>query len=208
MSEPQGRELTQKMRAFTLRVFQTDEPTSSYMQIYKVKSKRTAAASATRLLKKDNIQAYLTELRQKTVDDSVATVLERKQVLTEIIRARQTDFMTCSADGVWMHDIGEDSLNTAALRKIETTTMPFGSKDSDLKIILTKVELDDKIRATDLLNKMGGDYPPVKTELTGKDGGPVEVQVDARAKIIGLISRYATRTRDERDDPELDRPGS
>ena len=128
---------------------------------------------ACELAKTDKILARYEELRQKVEDASVATVLERKQVLTEIARARQTDFMTCSADGVWMHDIGQETMNKAALKQIQTTTEPFGEKDDNLKIILTKVELYDPIKAIAELNKMDGAYAPVKQELTGKDGTPI-----------------------------------
>jgi len=205
MSEPQVRELTQKMRAWTLLTFQTNEPTDSYMKIYKCKSKGVAAASATRLLKKVNVQAYLAELRQKTLDDSVATVLERKQRLTEILRGRITDFQTVGADGSWL-DVGPENEHAGAVSEITSTTKY--DENGATPAVITRVKLHDPVRAAAELNKMGGDYAPVKTELTGKDGGPVEVQLDARAKIISLISRYATGKREEEDNPELDRPGS
>ena len=163
MAEPGERKLTQKMRAWTLLTFKTNEPTESYMEIYQCKKERVAAACASRLLTKANVQALMVELRQKAVDDSIMTVQERQQRLSEFGR--------------------EDVVSPKG------TLIRHGS-----------------IAAIAELNKMGGNYAPQKMEHTGKDGGPLEVQVDARAKIIGLISRYATGTRDERDNPELDRP--
>jgi len=78
--------LTQKQEAFTLLTFKTNEPADAYLEIYKCKSKAVASAAATRLLKNVNVQALLEELNRKTEDDTIATVLERKQRLTEIIR--------------------------------------------------------------------------------------------------------------------------
>ncbi|MCK5016446.1 MAG: terminase small subunit [Candidatus Peribacteraceae bacterium] len=81
-----SRKLTQKQGAFTVLTFKTNEPTQSYLAIYKCKSKGVAAACATRLLKNANIQARLVELHQQVLDDSIATVQERKQILTKIVR--------------------------------------------------------------------------------------------------------------------------
>ena len=110
--------------------------------------------NACRLAQNTKVLLRQVELNQKAESDKVAGVEERKRVLTEILRARQTDFMTCSADGVWMHDIGAETLNMAGLKKIRTSTMPFGDKESNLQIILTEVELTDPIKAIAELNKM------------------------------------------------------
>jgi len=110
--------------------------------------------NACRLAQNTKVLLRQVELNQKAESDKVAGVEERKRVLTEILRARQTDFMTCSADGVWMHDIGTETLNVAGLKKIRTSTMPFGGKESNLQIILTEVELTDPIKAIAELNKM------------------------------------------------------
>lgn len=150
--------LTQKQETFCLKYFELGN--ASKAALIAGYSPRYAATHTTRWLNMANIQERLRGLRQVAEDESVATVIERKQVLTEIVRARQTDFMTCSADGVWMHDIGKESLNKASLKKIRTTTMPFGSKGSDLKIILTEVELSNPMTAIDLLNKMDKIYTP------------------------------------------------
>ena len=167
--------LTQKQENFTLDLFKEFSGADAYRNNYNTANMSLNAiyVEACRLSQNPKVALRLSELRQKAEDASVATVLERKQVLTEMIRARQTDFMTCSADGVWMHDIGEETLNKAGLKKIRTTTMPFGDKDSELKIILTEVELVDPIRAIELLSKHDGALAPEKHEhlaviLTGE----------------------------------------
>ncbi len=167
--------LKQKQETFTQNLFKGMSQRDAYTAAGYSSNQLPATLDrhAYDLAKNGKILARLEELRQKVEDASVATVLERQQVLTEIVRARQTDYMICSADGVWMHDIGQDTINKAALKQIQTTTMPFGEKEDNYKIILTKVELHDSIKAIAELNKMDGAYAPVRQELTGKDGDPV-----------------------------------
>ncbi len=151
--------LTQKQEIFTQNLFKGLYQRDAYIDAYHPKyALSTIDANASRLAHNEKVLAYWEELKQAAEDATIANVIERKQVLTEIVRARQTDYMTCSADGVWMHDIGEETLNKAGLKKIRTTTMPFGDKDSELKIILTEVELASPLQAIDLLNKMDKIY--------------------------------------------------
>ena len=152
------RTLKQKHVRFSLDIIKEVPPGKAYMEQYKVRTMAAADACASRLLKTAKIQDYLAKLRKKMEDDSIATPIERKQVLTEIVRARMTNYMTCSVDGVWMHDIGEETLNSAALKKIRTTTMPFGDKEAGESVILTEVELISPIQAIAELNKMEGIY--------------------------------------------------
>ncbi|MCK4722321.1 MAG: terminase small subunit [Dehalococcoidia bacterium] len=46
------------------------------------------------------------------------------------------------------------------------------------------------------LNKMEGEYPPSKLELTGKGGGPIEVEHDAKGKLIQILNRLAGRLKE------------
>ena len=152
--------LTKKQEGFVLDIFSGMSQHDAYVKNYNASRMSPAVidVKACELAKNGKITVRLNQLREKAQNSKIASVIERKEILSEIARAKQTDFMTCSADGVWMHDIGKESLNTAALKKIETTTMPFGGNDSPLKILLTKVELHDPIKAIDLLNKMDGIY--------------------------------------------------
>ena len=152
--------LTQKQENFCLNILQGMSQREAYIKAgYSNKqSFVTIDRNACGLLKNNKVLTRLEELRQKTQNDKIASVIECQEILTEIIRAKQTDFMTCSADGVWMHDVGNETLNTHAIKQIQTTTMPFGGNDSPLKILLTKVELHDPLKAIDLLNKMRGLY--------------------------------------------------
>ena len=181
--------LTQKQEDFCRLYFESGNGTQSALAAGY--SPKTAYVMACENLNKPKIADRINAIRQQAVDASIMNYQERQQVLTEIGRGRFADFMT---------NLTPEKLRSAALQELRITEGTGGKS--------TVIKLHDPTKAIDLLNKMDGSYAPQKMEHTGKDGGPVEVQVDARAKIIGLISRYATGTRDERDDPELDRPGS
>jgi len=167
------RKLTQKQENFVLNLFNGMSQYESFLKAGYANNKDRAIIdkNACVLAKKGNILVRLAKLREEARLPDVASFEERQKVLTEITRARMTDFMTCSADGVWMHNIGEETLNTAALKRVDTTTMPFVSsgmpkENSDGQtesVILTKVELINPIEAIKELNKMDGSYAPEKT---------------------------------------------
>ena len=163
--------LTRRQEQFTLNLLAGMTQRDAYIKAgYSRKQPISVIDSnACVLAKSSKVLARQAELNQKVEANKVAGVEERKSILTEIARARQTDFMTCSADGVWMHDIGPETINKAGLKQIQTTTMPFGSKrdgekEDDLSVILTKVELINPIQAIAELNKMEGSYAPEKHE--------------------------------------------
>ena len=88
-------------------------------------AKNTALVGTKRLLDNVRISARLQELRDKAEDEAVMTQKEMLKKLTSIARAKMSDFMTCSADGTWLPDYGPDSMNSEAVKQIQTTTMPF-----------------------------------------------------------------------------------
>ena len=154
--------LTTRQENFVLNIFNGMSQYEAFLKAgYSGKSSRAVIdVNASKLSKKTKIVLSLAELRKEAKLPDVASFGERQRVLTEITRARMTDFMTCGADGTWMHDIGEETLNTAALKRVDTTTMPYGDKKDDLSVILTKVELINPIEAIKELNKMDGVYAP------------------------------------------------
>jgi len=168
------RKLTQKQERLVINLFNGMSQHDAYLQAgySSNQSSATIDRHACALLKNDKIKTRLKELREEARLPDVASFEERQKVLTEITRARMTDFMTCGADGTWYHDIGEETLNTAALKRVDSTTMPFAtggapkSKDDppspEMAVILTKVELISPIEAIKELNKMDGSYAPEK----------------------------------------------
>jgi len=146
---------TQQQRGFVLDYFQGTLPGQAYMTHYKVKSMAVADAAASRLLKLVKIQALLQALRQKAEDASVADVLERKQVLTEIVRGRLTDYMEAGADGTYI-TAGPETMNSAALCELKTRTKRDEAGNGET--IFSKVKLHNPVSAIDLLNKMDKIY--------------------------------------------------
>jgi phage terminase small subunit len=139
-------------------------------------SSHTARVIGYENLLKPYIADRIEDLRQKATDDSVASVLERKQVLTEIIRGRLAHFIGKGATA--------ENLQSAALQEITVT----GTGENKA----TKVKLHPIATAIDLLNKMDGANAPLKSEHTGKDGGPIEY-TDAKQLLTGRLDRLSER---------------
>lgn len=133
-------ELTQKQIGFTLDIVNEIPQGQAYMAHYKVKSMAVADVCASQLLRNPKIQTYLQELRQKMEDKSIAGPIERKQVLTEILRGRFVDFMT---------KLTTEKLKSAALQEIRI--IEYGK---EVPVKTTTIKLHSPIQAIDLLNKM------------------------------------------------------
>ncbi len=125
---------------------------------------KTARSAGSRLLTKGDITEYLTELQQKADDASVATVLERKQILTAILRGRLATFVT--------DEMTTKILDDPALKEIAITR--YGRTGDET--IVTTVKLNDPVKAIDLLNKMERIY------------GEVGILVDNRVLNITVAS--------------------
>lgn len=84
-------------------------------------------------------------------------VVERKQRLSEIARAKLTDFMELGQDGSWVN-IGPETKYGGAIQEIHSRTEydENGSKPT----VHTSVKLHDPAKAIDLLNKMDKIYSP------------------------------------------------
>lgn len=133
----------------------------------------TMAANASRLAKNAKVIAKIEQLTKAAEDASVATVLERKQVLTEIVRGRFADFMA---------NLTKEKLKSAALQEIRITEGEGGKT--------TTIKLHNPIQAITELNKM---------EKVYVESGPVfnidnrSVHVEAKQELFDLLSRIAAR---------------
>ncbi len=144
-----------KMEKFARNWFEGMPKTEAAIQAgYKPK---WAASIATRLSNKVKILERYQELQQKAEDESVASVIERKQILTEIARGDLLDYQEQGADGGYL-SIGKDSPNTRAISEITNRTEY--DKDGANAALITKVKLHSPTQAIDLLNKMDGAYAP------------------------------------------------
>ena len=116
-------------------------------------SPKTAQQIASRLLRKVNILSRLQELQQAVASAKIASVRERKERLTEIIRARISDFMRVSKNGARI-SIDPESANLAGLQEVRSWTKYDGNGIP--KITETTAKLHDSVKAIAELNKMEG----------------------------------------------------
>ena len=114
-------------------------------------SKRTHAAIATENLQKPLIIARIKELQEKSASAAIASVQERKEILTQIIRAKLSDFTECGLDGVWFN-IDKDTLHSVALKSVTSKTI-LGKEGADDAVYI-RAELNDPVKAIAELNKM------------------------------------------------------
>ena len=141
--------LTQKQINFALDVVKQIPAGKAYMAHYKVRTMAVADAAASRLLKTVRVQAYLKELRQKMEDESIADPIERKQILTQIVRAAIPDFVT--EDKI---TVTAESPNVKAVAEITQREGKHGL----LPVVITNIKLHNPMQAIDLLNKMDKIY--------------------------------------------------
>ena len=115
-------------------------------------SPKTAQQIASRLLRKVNILERLQELQQAAASAKIASVRERKERLTEIMRARISDFVKVGADGIQIN-IDPESVNCAALQEVRSWAE---CNDNGTRKVVTIIKLHDHVKAIAELNKMEG----------------------------------------------------
>lgn len=144
-------ERTQKQETFCLNLHKGMSQRIAYIKAgYSSKqSPATIDRHASALAKTDKVVTMLEKLQKEAIDASQATVLERKQILTQIMRATVPDFVT-----------GEDILVTAEspnVRAVAEITRRE-SKHGMLPVVITNLKLHSPMTAIDLLNKMDKIY--------------------------------------------------
>lgn len=164
--------LTQKQETFCVKYFELGNA-SEAARLAKYSPKTAAIIGAENLLK-PIIQTRLQELRQRTEDASVMSVLERKQRLTEISRARLTDFMELGQDGSWVN-LGPEVPMTGAIQEIHSRTAY--DKDGSNPMVFTSMKLHNPLQAIDLLNKMDKIY--TDGALVNIDNRKLEITVQS-----------------------------
>jgi len=166
--EQELRRLTQKQTIFSNKYFELGNATeAAKLAGY---SPRTAAVAGSRLLRNVNIDGRLTQLQEAAKDASVASVLERKQVLTEALRITPEDIMELSDDSRDLM-IKPEALKSRAVAYIRTEQISIGK----MPVRISRIGLMDKVRAAAELNKMERIYEA--------EGG---VTVDNRTLIINV----------------------
>ncbi len=160
--------LTQKQETFCLKYFELGNATEA--AIIAGYNPHTAAVIAYENLRKPKIVERLAELQKAVEDATIATVLERKQVLTEILRGRFADFMT---------KLTPEKLKSAALQEIRVIDSVGGKT--------TIIKLHSPIQAITELNKMEKIYS--EGAVVNIDNRRLEITVSSEStkKLLGEI---------------------
>jgi len=183
--------LTQKQDRFALFLFEGLSQREAWIKAG-YSSKYAPAiidSNACRMEKTTKIQARLAELRAEVKSAAIMNVEERQERLTEIARARLTDFMELGQDGSWVN-IGPETEKGGAIQEIKSRT-EYDEKGSS-PTVYTSVKLHNPIPAIQELNKMDGVYSEPSSGY--QDNRQVNIfVVDNETK--DLISQVAGRTR-------------
>ncbi len=162
------RRLTQRQETFCLKYFELGNA-SEAARIAKY-SPKTAAVIGRENLLKPKIIERIAGLRQVAEDASIANVVERKQVLTEITRGKLSQFTDES--GV----IDRSKLDSSAIQGVDEQRTAGG------RASIIKLKLHSPIQAIDLLNKMDKIY---------SDG--LQVNIDNRDLTINVLTPKAKK---------------
>ena len=82
--------MDRKQERFIHEFMLTGNMTQAYSSVYRPSSPAVACSSAWRLLRKENVQARIAELRKEFARDSVMQALERREFLSHVARDNDT----------------------------------------------------------------------------------------------------------------------
>ena len=167
--------------------------TRAYKAAYKnVKKDETAAAAGARLLRNVKVKNYIDE---KMKEREKRTEITQDKVLKELAKigfADLKDYLEYkTAKSVVEYDeAGKPIIDYTTIidlidsREVDTSPVQEVSISKDGTF---KFKLYDKQKALELIGKHLGMFVD-KTEVTGKDGGPIEIQ-DARQSLIEKLTK-------------------
>lgn len=181
--------LTVKQERFAQYVFEGYSQHEAYIKAGY--SKKMLPATIDRcahdLVNNPKVSARIEALKKKAEDASVMSVLERKQRLSEIARAKLTDFMMLGEDGSWVN-LGPETPNGGAIQEIASRTEY--DEEGNHPTIHTKVKLHDPVKAIQELNKMEGVYSDGIT--INNDNRTLNID-GTKERLISVINRIAAR---------------
>lgn len=146
-------------------------------------SPKWARSIGSRLSTNVNVLARYEELQAAAASARVMTKQERMERLSEIGRARTTDFVSCEK-GIARINVDLKSANSAAIQEVVTDEVQIGKGDSALMVQVTKLKLRDPVGAIAELNKMDGSYAPEKHDVTSK-GKEIKAPQPVIVNVIG-----------------------
>ena len=127
-------------------------------------SAKTARTHGSKLLTILDIKNRIDELMATKEDDTICSIEERKQILTELARGKLSDYQMVTPDGDVILEYTKDSPNPRAVQ--EVTENIIVSNDT-VEIRAKKLKMHGPIKAIAELNKMDGAYPPAQIKHDG-----------------------------------------
>lgn len=161
--------LTEKQKAFCREYIFDWNATRSYLKAYpKVKNESTAASLASRMLRNDKVQAYITEIQK---DLEKLSGISKKMIIEEHKKLAFSSIAHLHNTWITRKDFEElTDEQKACIAEISTSVRKVMGDDTPFEVEYVKVKLYDKQKALDSISKMLGYEAPTKTEVTGKGG--------------------------------------
>lgn len=175
-------DLTPKQERFVINLFSGMTQYDAYLKAgYSSNTSRAVIdKNASVLASNSKVVVRLKELQSKVESEKIMDVTERKERLSEIARAKLTQFMELGKDGSWVN-LGEETPNSGAIQEIHSRTEY--DDNGDKPTIYTSVKLHDPMKAIDLLNKMEKLYSEAPT--VNVDNRKIEIYVGSdKAKLL------------------------
>jgi len=158
---------------------------------YCARNPKNAHITAWTLLKREDIQARLKELAEVTTDEAVMTLVQQKIVLSEIARARLSDYQ--DEHGV-IRPLEGDVPNPAAIESVEYRWNPIKKEAYPWRI-----KLRDPVDAIAELCKLDNSYRNKKLEVSVAPIASVAVVEDARTKLAAILNKLSDRIAEGKD---------
>ncbi len=145
--------LTQKQETFCLKIFEGMSQHDAYLAAGYSNKQSSAVIdkNASILAQNSKVLVRIKELRKTAEDESVMNVLERKQRLTEIARAKVNDYVT--EHGIVLD---KSSPNPGAVSGLKSKVVYY--KKGREPEVITDINMHNPITAIAELNKMDGIY--------------------------------------------------
>lgn len=153
--------------AFCNEYLKTGNATKSYLAVgYKAKSEETAAALASRLLRNDNIQAYINSIKQKAAKHISMTLADIIREMEKIAGTDLNEAMELDEDG---HVKIKAGIDLNQLDGVSISTSHSVGKDGYSRSNSFSYKKSDKLKALVELAKMKGAYDNDDEGGTGRN---------------------------------------
>ena len=160
---------------------------------YSARNPKNAHIIAWTLLRRKDVQARLKELAEATTDEAIMTLVQQKIVLSEIGRARLSDYQ--DEHGV-IRPLEGNVPNPAAIESVEYRWNPIKKEAYPWRI-----KLRDPVDAIAELCKLDNSYRNKKLEVSVAPKTSVVVVEDARTKLAAIMNKLSARVAGAEDGP-------